>query len=300
MVQALASRKIAGCFASWRRSCGVLLALLSATTMGACALDGDQPGEEEARLANVTEAITVSGSALLVVGNATLAAGDLALQQRLAGLGFAVTVKTGTAVTAADASGKLVVISESVTSADVNTKFRNSGSPVLSLEPALFDDLAMTGSASSEYGTTSNQNSILLLGTPGTLVGDVTVAVSSTAKTFAWGRPAASAKRVATLAGDRSAATIFAYDKGQAMVGLTAPARRLGWFATADAPSSFNSSAWSLFDASVSWAAAPATCSAGQVLCGASCVTTTNDRNNCGACGNACAGSQTCANSVCL
>jgi len=48
---------------------------------------------------------------------------DVNLRNRLQTLGFTVTVKTGPAVVAADATGKSVVlISESVASATVNTK----------------------------------------------------------------------------------------------------------------------------------------------------------------------------------
>lgn len=126
MVQAHASRADAGFVGSWQRSCGAGLALLSALAIGACALEASPGAAEEEPLAAVQEPVALSGSALLVVGNATLIAGDLALHQRLTGLGLTVTVKTGTAVSAADANGKLVVISESVTSADVNTKLRNS------------------------------------------------------------------------------------------------------------------------------------------------------------------------------
>lgn len=272
------SGKSAGASKIWRRSCGAGLALTAAFGISACSLEQDQDNQPAAKdakdaLGSASQALTVSGSALLVVGNTTLSAGDSALKQRLTGLGLTVTVKAATAVTTADGTGKLVVISESVTSGDVNTKFRTSASPVVDMEPALFDDLAMTGTPTTEYGIAANQTSILLLGTPGSPVGDVTVPMASSAKSFGWGRPGANAKRVATLATDTSAATIFAYDKGASMVGLTAPARRVGWFATGDAAAAFNTSAWSLFDSSISWAAAPPVCNAGTTSCGTTCCT---------------------------
>jgi hypothetical protein len=46
-----------------------------------------------------------------------------------------------------DADGRrLVVVSESSYSRDVNTKFANAALGVLSLEPAIFPDMRMTGS----------------------------------------------------------------------------------------------------------------------------------------------------------
>lgn len=138
--------KRAGASSFWPRSCGVGLTFIAAFGIAACAAAPGQENHGE-ELGSAAQAITVSGPALFVVGNATLGPGDLALSQRLSGLGLTVTVKTAAAVTTADATGKLVVISESVTSTDVNTKFRTTASPVLVMENALFDDLAMTGTA---------------------------------------------------------------------------------------------------------------------------------------------------------
>ncbi len=85
--------------------------------------------------------------------------GDQALVDRLAGLGFVVTVRQDTTVTPADAAGKaLIVISETVASGSVVTSLggqaalRALPSPILCFEPYLYDDLGMTGTAQS--GTT--------------------------------------------------------------------------------------------------------------------------------------------------
>ncbi len=63
--------------------------------------------------------------ALLVVGSTTLGTGDAAVRDRLVAGGFVPVVRTGSGATTADAAGKaLVVVSSTVTSGDVNTKFR--------------------------------------------------------------------------------------------------------------------------------------------------------------------------------
>ncbi len=41
------------------------------------------------------------------------------------------------------------------------------------------------------------------------------------------------------------------------------------------------------------------TCNSGQMLCGSACVDTNGDSSNCGVCGNACSGGQTCQSGVC-
>jgi hypothetical protein len=49
---------------------------------------------------------------------------------------------------------------------------------------------------------------------------------------------------------------IFAYDTGDAMAGINAPTRRVGFFAGKDTPAVLNENRWRLFDAAVRWATA--------------------------------------------
>jgi hypothetical protein len=300
----------------------LLRSVLLATLLASGCVQAVDPGDEVTEKFGLSsEALTPSPGALLVVGSATLIPGDTALKNRLQTLGFVVTVRTGAAVTAADASNKVVVVSESVASGDVNSKLRNVAVPVVSLEPALFDDLGLVDPVSTNYGTQSSQNSVLLLGAPGSPIGDVTVSVTSSAQTFAWAKPVASATRIATLAADVSRSTIFSFERGSALSGTSAPARRAGWFATAAAPTTFNANAWSLFDGLMRWAKAglpqacttdsdcpgssctagtcSTTCAARYTSCSGACVDLANSPTNCGACGNACASGKICSLGAC-
>lgn len=300
----------------------LLGSLLFVTLVGsACVQPVDSVTEGDESVGFESQFLT-SSPALLVVGSAALAAGDAALHNRLLSLGFTVTIRTGTAVTAADAGGKVVVISESVTSADVNTKLRNVPVPVVALESALFDDLGFVDAVATNYGTAASQSSLLLLGAPGAPTGDVTVTVTSSPHAFAWGKPVASAVRIATVAGDVSRSTIFSFEKGSLLSGTTAAARRAGWFATAGAPASFNTNAWSLFDGLMRWAKAglPAacasdsdcpgstcaagscstTCGGGFSSCAGACVNLSTSFSNCGACGNACSAGKLCQSGICF
>ncbi|MGK2849294.1 MAG: PQQ-dependent sugar dehydrogenase, partial [Candidatus Limnocylindrales bacterium] len=174
---------------------------------------------------------TAPGAALLVVGGspAALGSGDTAIRSRLQTLGYTVTVVGDSASSAADATGKQVVVVSSTTlSGNVTTKFRAVAVPVVTWEGRLFDDFGMTAAS----GTQVTSQTSLDIASPGhPLAAGLSgpVAVSSTPGLFTQASPNANATVVARLPGSTSAA-IFAYETGAAMPGLTAPARRIGLF----------------------------------------------------------------------
>ena len=180
-------------------------------------------------------AITVNpiGNALLVVGNTTLNGTDNAIKTRLQNLGLNVVVKSATAAVSADATGKrVVVISDTVTPTNVNTKFRAVAVPVVTLDAQLFDDMGMCATATTDFGTTATQKSVTITNAAHPMAAGLsgTVQVTSANTTFGWGKPNANAVKIATLTTDATKATDFGYASGAAMPGLTAPARRVGFF----------------------------------------------------------------------
>jgi hypothetical protein len=202
---------------------------------------------------------------LLVVGAWPLSTADAALRSRLEQQhGYVVETLLGPDTTTASATGKVeIVISESVSSPDVGSKFRSVLVPVLSLEPALWDspDLGMVGPTwLVDHGDLEGQTQVVVVDPAHPLAGGLpsgSVTVTVTPQKVLWGKPTSSAVKAAALAGDPSKYTIFGYETGAAMVGLSAPARRVGWFAGKDSPSAFNATAWPLFDAAVRWSAGP-------------------------------------------
>jgi hypothetical protein len=98
----------------------------------------------------------------LFITAAALATGDNAVSNRLASLGFAVTRVDAIASVSGDANGKdLIVVSSSVASGDVATKFTASPVPLIDGESAIYDELGMDSSNSG--GTTVAARPILLL-----------------------------------------------------------------------------------------------------------------------------------------
>lgn len=208
----------------------------------------------------------LTASALFVVGSTTLTAADTAIRNRLQGLGFNVTIKTGAAATSADANAKdLVLISATVASADVNTKFKRSAVGVINLEDALQDDLALTSTNSSDFGrTTVGQTQVTMLTSTDPLSAGLSgnQTVVSSGRNFVWGRPNGNAIKVATLLGDATRFSIYRYEAGATLFGTNtdgtpflAPDRRVSFFAWEDAATALNTNGWNLFDAAVRWAA---------------------------------------------
>ena len=213
---------------------------------------------------------------LFVTASTTLGSADARVKRRLETLGYAVTVKDAASATSTDANGKdLVVVSSTVNSASVNTKFTNVAVPLITWENAIFDDLGMTGSAANvDYGTTTNQQDLTVYAATcdrsrmytaavnyGDGCHDLAAGLSGTFRAIrrpdavTWGKPGPSAVKIASLAGDASKAVVFGYDRGAAMPGLAAaPARRVGLFMTDATASAWTGRGQSLFDQAVYWA----------------------------------------------
>jgi glucose/arabinose dehydrogenase len=194
--------------------------------------------------------------ALLVVGSTTLGSGDAAVRDRLVAGGFVPVLRSGTAATTADAGGKaVVVVSSTSNSGDVATKFRTTVTPVVVWEPLLFDEFGMTSTASTSMGTQASQTQVAIVNAAHPLAAGLsgTATVSSSA-TFTWGVPNASAVVVARPPSNASRASIFAYERGAGMVGLTAPGRRVGFFLHDTTAAALNPSGRALVDAALRWA----------------------------------------------
>lgn len=206
----------------------------------------------------VSRAQSCSAKKILIVGStAPLEARDEPLRIYLFALGNEVTVRSAAAVQPADATGKdLIIISESVESAQVNTKLRDVAVPVITWEGWLQDDFQMTGpTANVDYGENLRQQSILIVNPDHPLAAGfsgVVTTVTNDRNRFHWGRPNGNAAIVAVDVANGQNATLYAYEAGAAMVGMKAPARRI-FMHNATGPN-LSTAGWRLFDAAVTWA----------------------------------------------
>ena len=204
--------------------------------------------------ATPTQAVCGLQTVLFVGATNPLEARDQALVNHLTGQGYAVVIRSESQALSSDAAGKaLVIISDSVLSGNINIKFRDVAVPVITWEPALLDDMQMTGTTyGTNMGDQSGQTQLVVAGGHPLAAGlNGAVTTSTSSQTYFWGAPAASADLIASIVGQSTHAAIFAYETGDSMVGLTAPARRLGFFNGYGA--NYTTAGWALWDAAVTW-----------------------------------------------
>ncbi len=195
--------------------------------------------------------------ALMVVGDPnTLSLGDTALQKRLTDRGFAVTLADDSNVTVADANARaLVVISSSITSGTLAAKLVATTAPVLCMENAVLDSMEMTGPAAADSGNMTNQTTITIARVGHPLAAGLTGSpiVATMGNPMTWGVPAAAAVKVATITGMPTRVSIFAYTANDMMIGRVAPAKRVGFYAQAEAIATATPDGNKLIDAAIDW-----------------------------------------------
>ena len=106
----------------------------------------------------------------------------------------------------------------------------------------MYDDMKMTGTSSSNYGTWSSTRKIHITnsGHPITsgISGDVQIFTQD--KTIGWGMPVGGGTSLGHAPGVSQKSMLFVYDDGDQMNGMTAPARRVGMYMRNGTPNCFN------------------------------------------------------------
>ncbi len=229
---------------------------------GKASLTSDSNWLSQVAAKSTNAEISVQGSALFVAASSKLGSSDAALKTRLEGLGYQVTVKDDDVVTSSHAKGQdLVVISESVLSEKVGSKFTKSDTPVITLEPYVFDDMKLTGAKfGTDYGVTDGQTQISVASPQHPLASGLSAStkIYSGSGSVGWGKPGGDAINIASVSGNSQKSAVFGYDEGATLAdGSQAAARRVGMFVMnkGSEGSRLTEQGGKLFDAAVEWAA---------------------------------------------
>ncbi len=208
----------------------------------------------------ITSNVAFGADVLFVVGKQRLKNVDNKVMSNLIDKGFNVVVREEKWVRDKDLAGKdLIVISDSVVVKWLKVDFRDTQIPIICAETLLFDNLGMTKQVKSEdYGRKTRQQYVSIVNSDHPLAASLTndVQVSTEGLFIGWGVPGEEAIKVATMMGNQSRYTIFAYDAGTRMQGPIAPAKRIGFYLSNKNKGSITHDGWALFDAAVDWAVA--------------------------------------------
>jgi hypothetical protein len=198
-------------------------------------------------------------SVLFVVGAIPLSSADASIQTRMIGSGYDVTlVKDTNLASVTSVTATVVLISHTATPGDVTTKFRDTARPVMVCQPSIFADMAFVdGTFLSQGSSLLSYTSLVINAAAGELAAGLsgTVAVLKSSANLNYGTPNNHALSVASLPGQSGYSSIFAYDTGDPMYNLAAPARRVAFFLSANNATDLTANGWLLFDSALAWLA---------------------------------------------
>jgi hypothetical protein len=202
---------------------------------------------------------------LFVTGSMAMFLSDTTMVDRLNGSGYQVTVRTDTAVRAADTQGKgAVLLSGSTSLVNVTASLPEAPTlrvPILVMDENLEPFIGLTADEDADHGTTNGTQVQILANANRMLSGGLNGAVTiyNVAFNISWGVPGPGALRVATVPGQANQTALYAHPAGSQMAnGAMAPAKR-GFFFVRDSPTAnlMTEDALELFDAMVAFLTAP-------------------------------------------
>lgn len=199
------------------------------------------------------------GKVLMVVGSPTLNDGDRAIRDFLISNDYQLKIQDDADSVSFDIADKDVIfVSGTVVSpTKIRAELTNIPVPMIGWEMTLFDDFGWTDRRSNvDYGR-STGSSIEIKNNTHTLAAGLsgTIQVTNTPVDLTWGIPNENAQIIATVAGDTTKATLFAYETGDTMFkDMIAAARRVGFFLYDASATSVTADGWKLFQAAIKWA----------------------------------------------
>lgn len=188
-------------------------------------------------------------------------AADEQMRKLLESRGLAVTVADEADPGSKAQGHDLVLISSSANAHVVGERYRKIAVPVLTTQPELLGDLAMTGpKADADYGLFEKKDHYLyVVNAAHPLAGGVPAGIfvsSGKNVQMNWGRPTLAASVAVTPPGYFDAPMLFGYEKGATMAqGEVAPARRASFYlgAAAFEKAQATPETQALFDAALRW-----------------------------------------------
>lgn len=177
---------------------------------------------------------TQANAVMLVVGDTMLSSGDRAIKAKMEGLGYNVVLMDDDLANATHAGcADMIYISSTVDHNTLGFAFRKATNPVIVAKPEVMFDMGMVNGGSNDYGRETSDK-VALSNASHAMIGatmtDGVKQVYSAAATVGWGAPASNSIQFATIDGDLAKVSLFVYETGANMQGLTAPGKRVAYF----------------------------------------------------------------------
>lgn len=217
-------------------------------------------GESEEQVLQVDILPSSEKNVLFVVGDKNLTVEDKAMKDKLsaAPYNFNVIEMNDGEVDATHAGcASMVIISSTVNRDSLNYKLRSVPIPVIVYNHQLFDEFGLTNGGSTDKGAFAGQTQVVInsSNTGHELAANLsgTKAVYKSSNNLNWGKPTSAAVNIANASSATAGAfSIFGYERGAAMAGLTAPARRVGFYLVGG-PSNLTANGDSLLGRAICW-----------------------------------------------
>jgi hypothetical protein len=200
-------------------------------------------------------------SVMMVVGNRQFSPSDLILSVKLNANGFDVVDESPSELSDEVRETNFVLISESVSSAELPSWLATLDKPILCMEPAALDLLQMTEEGwDRTQGVAQNVTTLRVVNdgrVDSSYIGELEVTDSGAA--VGWGVPATSeAFKQAELVNRPGRWAIFGYDAGALLAdGSRAAGPRVAYFALTGTPERLNANGWNLFSGLLAYLAPP-------------------------------------------
>jgi hypothetical protein len=179
---------------------------------------------------------------------------DTAVQNLLIALSITVILADDNTIVEGDTLNReLVIISDSVNEGALGATLCDARAPTIVAKAALYDEMNMVLPGGGNNGSDANQTNVDIIDPAHPMAAGLSgsVPLLTGSNNMGWGITQPGVQQVATIAGDSSRSTIFAYPASAVITCSGLPIRRVGFPLAAG--STLTLDGWRLFDAAVNW-----------------------------------------------
>jgi len=176
---------------------------------------------------------------------------------RLEKMGLQVIVKDDTGFTVADTAGiNCIVFSPTVANEAALSVFKDIAVPALVMEFYFLYEMGMTDSVKDvDFGVSTDQIEFDIMDLAHPIAAGLAdpLRIFTDTSRIEWGKPSAGGKIIAAVPGEPDHSPVFCYEKGAAMIQMSAPAKRATFLFWSNSATLITDEGWQLFENTLNW-----------------------------------------------